>query len=575
MPRSRLRIVVLEGGTTRRRTLVQLLEGRPGTVTARSRSSSVERVLEREGADLLLVPACHPDRTRLLRIAERAGLEVELLFQPQEGHLYLARARFGSHKWALRLLGACGEWWELRHRESSIHDRYRKLLNRVGDGLVDLDAQDVIRWANDAFRRTLGNDVVGRPLEELIDPEDVARLRTLRQQHQSGVVIPFAVRLQNGQTVELDPSLRFNEKGELIGSSLVLKGVHRESSEGERARELFTLYSVATVLSQSREIEGALRQVLDRVLELMNFAAGGVVLEGGRRRIESNRDFPLRPEAVELLLELGCTDGDGKATAIRDTAAEDGPLRDLGAHGIRGLGAIPLRSGGQEFGVLWFVSSHSGHFSREVVSLLISIASQVAVAVERARHLQSLLQEEAGRRQFYRDALQAITRGKLILCEPAELDEVWRRSDRGLGRLVVADASGVPAARSLVESALRDEGFAEDRCYEMALCASEAVANMVKHAQGGNLEIAADPAVVRVRVEDRGPGIDFAHLPNAVLTPGFSTAPSLGMGYSILLELADCIHLSTGEGGTTVLLEAAREKADPLEAFVGLMAEEF
>jgi anti-sigma regulatory factor (Ser/Thr protein kinase) len=104
----------------------------------------------------------------------------------------------------------------------------------------------------------------------------------------------------------------------------------------------------------------------------------------------------------------------------------------------------------------------------------------------------------------------------------------------------------------------------------MVTCVSEAATNVVKYGPPGRLEVRVDEAAVRLRLDDVGPGIEFANLPRAVLMPGFSTAPSLGLGYSILLELCDRVHLATGEKGTSLVLEAARQAPDPLDAFIGL-----
>jgi anti-sigma regulatory factor (Ser/Thr protein kinase) len=66
-----------------------------------------------------------------------------------------------------------------------------------------------------------------------------------------------------------------------------------------------------------------------------------------------------------------------------------------------------------------------------------------------------------------------------------------------------------------------------------------------------------------VAIADDGPGIDFRTLPKATLVPGFSTAASLGMGFTIMLQLCERVLLSTRPGRTVVVLEfaAAREPA--------------
>lgn len=55
--------------------------------------------------------------------------------------------------------------------------------------------------------------------------------------------------------------------------------------------------------------------------------------------------------------------------------------------------------------------------------------------------------------------------------------------------------------------------------------------------------------------EDKGPGMESLILPRATLRRGFSTKPSLGLGYSVILDVADHILLKTDTHGTVVILE--------------------
>ena len=75
---------------------------------------------------------------------------------------------------------------------------------------------------------------------------------------------------------------------------------------------------------------------------------------------------------------------------------------------------------------------------------------------------------------------------------------------------------------------------------------------------------------------DCGHGIDSLILPKAVLRRGFSTKPSLGFGYTIMLEVADRVLLCTGTSGTTVVLirnlrdEPARSLGDVVDTWEGI-----
>lgn len=522
--------------------------------------------------DMILVSETHARRDAALELADEAGYPLSGIFRPRakRGLLYHWRLRLGAHKPAHTLLRKLGELWETRVAEASVHERYRKLLNRVSDGILDLDAQDLIRWSNTSLQKSLGvDDLVGLSLEQIVKPSDVAQLRMLRRQHSAGVVAAVPVSLVNGQEVELDPNLRLAKDGSVLGSSLVLRGI-RNSEDSNRGRELFVLYTVAILLSQAASVDQALETVLQRCIELMDLAAAGVWMAQGP--YGQARGLALE-EPVRVIIDRICAGTSGKDRPQiyrhlnKETDMDPVDQQTFRAAGVMGLAIIPLNVQGKSLGCLWLVSTDPGHFAREVVSLLISLSIPLAVAVDNFRHVEDKLMEETSRRQFYRDALQAVTRGKLFLVEPDEFAEVWGKAGTSAGERLIRSYADVPDLRKFVEKTLCDEGFADERCHDMALCATEAAGNVVKHAESGRLEIRVIDMDAWILIEDRGPGISFTNLPNAVLTAGFSTAPSLGMGYSILLEMADALYLSTHPGGTSVMLQVSRRVVDPLEAF--------
>lgn len=549
--------------------LSERLQGEKVQLSVQRNYTQLRSALQSGSPDLMLVAETLGRRDELLRLAEDAGFPLSGLFRPEgkQRWLYHWRMRLGASKSVANLLNKLGEVWETRSSDTSLHERYRKLLNRVSDGILELDSQDLIRWSNAALQKALAVDeLVGLSLEQIVKPSDVAQLRMLRQQHSAGVVAAVPVSLVNGQIVELDPNLRLAKDGTVLGSSLVLRGI-RNAKDSDRGRELFVLYTVATLLSQATTVEQALETVLQRILELMDLAAAGACLQDGFP--SQNRGLALEPDVLERIEEFCALTLEAKKPLIyRHLARETEPaLVHLREAGLLGLAVIPLQVQGDMIGCLWFVSTDPGHFSREVVSLLISLSIPLAVAIVNFRHVEHRLEEEANRRQFYRDALQAVTRGKLFLCEPEELAEVWSNAGASAGQRPIRSYADVPDLRHFVEQTLQEEGFSDERCHDMALCATEAAGNVVKHAESGRLEIRVEGEDAWILIEDRGPGIHFANLPRAVLTAGYSTAPSLGMGYSILLEMADALYLCTHTGGTSVLMLVSRKVVDPLEAF--------
>ena len=579
MPNSRFQTLLVEASPARRKALVSLLSARRGRVTPRARASSAQALLEQAGVDLVLVSTALKGHEEVLARAAQSGLEIQLLFRPRpvagltEPPPYLGLTRFGSLKFARQLLQACGSWWELQGSEAPIHERYRKLLNRVHDGLLELGPDDTIRWANAAIRRAVREErLEGRLLEELVEERDVVCLRAVREQQRGGVIAPFLVRLRNGPIVEVDPTPRFGPEGAYLGTSaLVRLEKGRSEADLEASRDLVTLYSLASSLSRAFGVPGVLQAVVEATWSLGHYEAVGIRLlgEGGRVQGEGCPIPPRLEEAIDGF--CGRLHGSQAIRVIKDPEKDPDPAAGLiQMEGFRGLACVALAAGSERLGFLWVLTRRAEALGRERNSLLISVGAQAGVALQNARYVESRLEEESARRRFYRDALQAVTRGKLILSEYEELEEYWSGCGELLDSVPLVGHADVPEARRRVEASMEAQGFPPEPLFNMVTCVSEAATNVVKYGPPGRLEIRADEAAVRLRLDDVGPGIAFAHLPRAVLMPGFSTAPSLGLGYSILLELCDRVHLATGEQGTRLILEAARQAADPLDAFVGL-----
>lgn len=198
-------------------------------------------------------------------------------------------------------------------------------------------------------------------------------------------------------------------------------------------------------------------------------------------------------------------------------------------------------------------------FSDEDLAFFSTIAHDVGVGLENARLFEAerdarrrLREKDAAIRRAYVDVIDAVTGGKLLLMTPDELEQA-------LG-VPIADerpvmAGGMGGTIEWLEQMLAAEfpGIPNADAFRDA-CA-EALTNTVKHAGGGNCQLYRLEARVQFRVSDCGPGIDFAHLPKATLTPGYSSVGTLGIGFTAMLQEADRVLLATGQDGTTVVLE--------------------
>lgn len=174
-------------------------------------------------------------------------------------------------------------------------------------------------------------------------------------------------------------------------------------------------------------------------------------------------------------------------------------------------------------------------------------------------------QSEAQKRQFYRETIHSITDGKLSICDSSEIRPLLASAEL---ELTVPDAASVSSVRGETKGYLARQGLEGGELESFIVAAGEAITNLVKHADGGRVYSGTADDSVWVACEDRGSGIESLTLPKAVLLRGFSTKPSLGLGYSVILEIADRVLLKTDESGTIVVL-FKRLHPVPLDVSVG------
>jgi anti-sigma regulatory factor (Ser/Thr protein kinase) len=202
---------------------------------------------------------------------------------------------------------------------------------------------------------------------------------------------------------------------------------------------------------------------------------------------------------------------------------------------------------------------------QQTVRRLSSLVGELEAAHQRT------LQAEQEKKVFYREVIRAVTRGKFELVDRSDVPQ--------LGELVAdlpcSTGPEYAAARAAVRKLCAELGMSEERGADLLLAAGEAITNAMKHAREGRCQLYRSDAAVALRVTDRGSGIASHQLPATILTPGFSTKVSLGMGYTMMLQLCDRVWLATGPEGTLIQLE--KKVAEPpaevptlLQSFNGL-----
>jgi anti-sigma regulatory factor (Ser/Thr protein kinase) len=158
------------------------------------------------------------------------------------------------------------------------------------------------------------------------------------------------------------------------------------------------------------------------------------------------------------------------------------------------------------------------------------------------------LQAEQDKVVFCRRMARLATREKLVLCDPEEI-----APREGAVCLPISEPRDIRAARQSATAAARAAGWTAERIYSLQLCVGEAGTNALRHGGGAAFQVWSEAGQITVRIADNGPGIDLSSIPEA-LCSGFSTGATLGMGFTLMLELADRIHLATDDRGTALQL---------------------
>ncbi len=135
-----------------------------------------------------------------------------------------------------------------RETEEALRDseeRYRTLVETMGDGLTMIDLSHTITYANQAFADMVGWDVdelIGMYLEELYAPDSQTRIaEQLAQRFSRGVSSEYEETLQSrcGEQIPVlvHATALTNDEGEVTGSQAVIKDITERKRAEQRIRE--------------------------------------------------------------------------------------------------------------------------------------------------------------------------------------------------------------------------------------------------------------------------------------------------------------------------------------------------
>ncbi len=209
-----------------------------------------------------------------------------------------------------------------------------------------------------------------------------------------------------------------------------------EQKVRERTRELEAVNRIAATVSRSLNLDTILKDSLAKVLEVLELSVGAVFLTD-----ESKAELNLMvhhglPDDVVEEMQVTSVGRDcpgmvalkGEPILVHDFTAAAEPMNPIGRHPeFKSLAGIPLESKGKVRGVLCLLSHKQERFGQEDLKLLVTIGSEIGVAIENAwlygeswahsKKMEELSMTDSltglyNRRQFYRRIKEEMARGK-------------------------------------------------------------------------------------------------------------------------------------------------------------------
>lgn len=239
-----------------------------------------------------------------------------------------------------------------------------------------------------------------------------------------------------------------DQQGEIYGAITfgydITDRKHAEEALKKAHDELSVLYDVASVTSESIDLNTILKSSLDRVLPTMKSKKGTIHLwDHQKETLYLAAHKGLSPATIAQLEAIPLDSGlisrvfEQSESVIVSDMGKLLKIKNVPANVLHTYLGVPMRAKGKTLGVISVLGQAGHQFSSEETTLLTSIARQVGVAVENAR-----LYQEAGqlavmeeRRRLARDLHDSVTQSLFSLTLLAEAGQRLMRS----GELTNAD----------------------------------------------------------------------------------------------------------------------------------------
>ncbi len=388
--------------------------------------------------------------TQLLRKDKQIiDIEVSSTFADFEGGQFLCFGRDITERKQL----------EMELKESKL------FLDNMSDIAYIADVNGNVVWVNAASERVTGlskKDVIGKAFLPLFIDKDHPSIRDMFKRTLKGESLENTITFTSGITCQVSSIPKKNEKGEIIGTF----GIARDITERKRIEsEREITIGLLEIINEKKELSDLMQSVLTFMFELSGCEAVGI-------RLKEEQDFPyyetrgfsekfvkkekylcakdlkgqiLKDEIGNPVLECMCgnvlcgrfdaslpfftehgsfvSNGTSKLLASTTETERQASTRNrCNAEGYESVMLVPLRAGGETFGLLQFNDHREGRFTEQFVDQIERMAGNISIALAQRK-----AEKDLSEKQYYLTKAQEI--GKIGTWELDVVENVLTWTD--------------------------------------------------------------------------------------------------------------------------------------------------
>lgn len=332
----------------------------------------------------------------------------------------------------------------------------KAMLETAGTGIYLLE-DGCFQYVNHLFEVISGyssDELKGKHSLDYVYPDDREHVRSKAIEVLKGQSnLPYQFRLvrKNGEiawVLDRLASIQSNGKRSVLGTLADISEMKRaEAQILEYTQQLEALFNIGVAASRTLDIGELLDSVLDKVLNVMEFKAGGIFLFDPKTNELALRAYRgVSKRFVKKVEQMVLNEGfsarvaiSGKPLLIPDVESDSRLRRmEIRSEGIHSFAAVPIMAKEQILGIM-AVGGHSARqFPPSATYLLSTIASQIGMAIDNARLYERALQ------LAFTDSLTGLYNRRYLL---DQLDREFARANRNQSSLslVMMDVDGLKA----------------------------------------------------------------------------------------------------------------------------------